>query len=394
MQGEAAAAAVRQALTDSVRLRLRADVVVGSCLSGGLDSSTIVCLMSRELQQQDASAAVKTITARSLDAEFDEGRYAQAVIAATRTVPTEVTPRPEQLFEDLDALVWHQDEPFVSTSIYAQWTVFKAAAEQGLTVMLDGQGADEVFGGYRGFFGAALAGHVRRGALGAWIAEVKALKSVAGFSPARSVGYTLAYLFPGAARLLGRLDNRSYSDDSWISAAHRAAFANDPSQRYGARATSVTGMSLAQIKATNLPMLLRWEDRNSMAHSIEARVPFLDYRVVETGLGLPDTEKVHRGVSKSVVRRAMDGIVPSMVLDRRDKMGFLTAEPLWVKRDMAPRFRAEVASAIKRLPGILLPVLLDQFDEVVAGKRPFDFRYWRAIVLARWANVFAVEFDR
>jgi asparagine synthase (glutamine-hydrolysing) len=133
MQGEAAAAAVRQALTDSVRLRLRADVVVGSCLSGGLDSSTIVCLMSRELQQQDASAAVKTITARSLDAEFDEGRYAQAVIAATRTVPTEVTPRPEQLFEDLDALVWHQDEPFVSTSIYAQWTVFKAAAEQGLT---------------------------------------------------------------------------------------------------------------------------------------------------------------------------------------------------------------------------------------------------------------------
>lgn len=392
LTGDAASTQVRQLLEDSVRLRLRADVVVGSCLSGGLDSSAIVCVMSRELQAKDPSAAVKTITARSLDNAFDEGGYAHAVVAATRAIPTEVTPQPDGLFAELDQLVWHQDEPFVSTSIYAQWSVFKAAAKQGLTVMLDGQGADEVFGGYRGFFGAALAGHVRRGALASWIADVKALKQVAGFSPIRSVGYTLAYLFPGAARLIGKLDNRAYSDTSWIVQSHHAAFGDDPAQRYGARATSVAGMSLAQIKATNLPMLLHWEDRNSMAHSIEARVPFLDYRVVEAGLGLPDAEKVHRGVSKSVVRRAMTGIVPSLVLDRRDKMGFLTAEPLWVKRDRAPQFRAEIVSAIQTLPTVLAPKLLEQFDEVVAGKRPFDFRYWRAIVLARWAKQFEVEF--
>ena len=393
LTGNAALQAVRTVLEDSVRLRLRADVVVGSCLSGGLDSSAIVCLMSRQLHERDESAAVKTITARSLDAEFDEGHYARAVIEETRAIPTEVTPRPDGLFEDLDRLVWHQDEPFVSTSIYAQWTVFRAAAEQGLTVMLDGQGADEVFGGYRGFFGAALAGHVRRGAFGAWLTDVKALKQVAGFSPVRSVGYTLAYLFPGAAGMIGRVDNRSFSDKSWIAENRQSAFGSDPSKRHGARAASVTAMSLAQIRATNLPMLLHWEDRNSMAHSIEARVPFLDYRVVEAGLGLPDGEKVSRGVSKSIVRRAMEGIVPSLVLDRRDKMGFVTAEPLWVKRDMAARFRAEIADAIERLPSILSPRLLQQFDEVVAGSRPFDFRYWRAIVLARWARVFAVEFD-
>ena len=393
LTGDAAVEAVRTVLEDAVRLRLRADVVVGSCLSGGLDSSVIVCLMSRHLQEGDATAAVKTITARSLDAEFDEGRYARVVIAEARAIPTEVTPRPEGLFEDLDRLVWHQDEPFVSTSIYAQWTVFRAAAEQGLTVMLDGQGADEVFGGYRGFFGAALAGQVRRGAFRAWLADVKALKQVAGFSPVRSVGYTLAYMFPGAAGMIGRLDNRSFSDRSWIVEARHSAFGSDPSERHGARATSVTAMSLAQIRATNLPMLLHWEDRNSMAHSIEARVPFLDYRVVEAGLGLPDAEKVSRGVSKSIVRRAMVGIVPAPVLDRRDKMGFVTAEPLWVKRDMAARFRTEIADAIERLPSILAPRLLEQFDEVVAGSRPFDFRYWRAIVLARWARVFAVEFD-
>lgn len=390
--GEEAAAAVRDVLEDAVRLRLRADVVVGSCLSGGLDSSAIVSLMSRQLQRDDSAATVKTITARSLDAMFDEGRYARLVVEATGALATEVTPTPEGLFADLDRLVWHQDEPFVSTSIYAQWTVFRAAAEQGLTVMLDGQGADEVFGGYRGFFGAALAGHVRRGALGAWLADVRALRRVAGFSPVRSVGYTLAYLFPSAAGMIGRADRRAFSDASWIAEERRSAFGDDPSRRHGARASSVTAMSLAQIKATNLPMLLHWEDRNSMAHSIEARVPFLDYRVVETGLGLPDAEKVHRGVAKSVVRRAMAGIVPSPVLDRRDKMGFMTAEPLWAKRDMAPRFRAEIAAAVAALPTILAPRLVEQFDEVVAGKRPFDFRYWRAIVLARWAMLFKVEF--
>ena len=391
LTGDAAVAAVRDALDDAVRLRLRADVVVGSCLSWGLDSSAIVCLMSQQLQAGEPSSAVKTITARSLDAAFDEGGYAREVINATHAIPTEVTPRPDGLFEELDELVWHQDEPFVSTSIYAQWCVFKAAAQEGLTVMLDGQGADEVFGGYRGFFGAALAGQIRRGAVGQWVADVRALKREAGFSPVRSVGYTLAYLMPGAARLIGRFDNRSFSDTEWIMPQHHDAFAADPARRYGARATSVSNMSLAQIRATNLPMLLHWEDRNSMAHSIEARVPFLDYRVVEAGVGLPDSEKVGRGVSKSVVRRAMKGIVPDMVLDRRDKMGFLTAEPLWVRRDMAPRFRAEIEAAVRILPHVLSPTLVAQFDEVVAGKRPFDFRYWRAIIVGRWARVFDVE---
>ncbi len=391
LTGEAAVAAVRDVLDDAVRLRLRADVVVGSCLSGGLDSSAIVSLMSRQLQAKDPGGAVKTITARSLDAAFDEGGYARAVIDATHAIPTDVTPRPEGLFEELDQVVWHQDEPFVSTSIYAQWCVFKAAAEQGLTVMLDGQGADEVFGGYRGFFGAALAGQARRGAIGGWLADVRALKREAGFSPVRSVGYTLAYLLPGAARLIGRFDNRSFSDTGWIQPQHHGAFGEDPSRRHGARATSVAGMSLAQIRATNLPMLLHWEDRNSMAHSIEARVPFLDYRVVEAGVGLPDAEKVGLGVSKSVVRRAMKGIVPDVVLDRRDKMGFLTAEPLWVRRDMAPKFRAELEAAVAALPSVLSPRLVAQFDEVVAGNRPFDFRYWRAIVVGRWVRVFGVD---
>jgi asparagine synthase (glutamine-hydrolysing) len=149
-------------------------------------------------------------------------------------------------------------------------------------------------------------------------------------------------------------------------------------------------MSVAQVTATNLPMLLHWEDRNSMAFSVEARVPFLDYRVVELCLNLADEEKVGGGISKAVLRRSMRGTVPDLILDRRDKLGFVTAERLWATRDMANRFRSELSEAVRSMPDILSPTIIDRFEEVVAGRRPFDHRYWRAICTARWVNAFKV----
>ena len=385
---------IRDLLRDSVRLRLRADVPVGSCLSGGVDSSAIVSLMGGELEANRNADNLRTITARSSDASFDEGKYAKLVAENSGASPVEVVPSPEGLFDNLEKLIWHQDEPFVSTSIYAQWEVFRAAARENLTVMLDGQGADEVFGGYLGFFGAALAGLVRKGRFGGWVREVRAIRANAGFSYIRSVGYTLAYLMPRAVRLLGKLDSRSYSELDWVSPSLRRAGHNDPLAKLGARAGSVSAMSIAQVRSTNLPMLLRWEDRNSMAHSIEARVPFLDYRLVETAIATSDSDKVGGGVSKRILRDAMRGIVPDSILDRKDKMGFVTAEPLWMTRDMSARFRTELLSACQTLPSVLCGRIVDQFDEVVEGRRAFDFRYWRAIVLARWAQCFAVDFAR
>jgi asparagine synthase (glutamine-hydrolysing) len=206
------------------------------------------------------------------------------------------------------------------------------------------------------------------------------------------LGYTLAYLFPRSIRLVGRFDRRSYSDWSWLADEFRDGSAPDPLAELGARSTAVSSMSIAQLQATNLPMLLRWEDRNSMAHSIEARVPFLDYRLVEMAVALPDKEKVSGGISKRILRQAMRGLVPDPILDRKDKMGFVTAEPLWATRDLAPRFKDELVAATATLPCILSPKIVDQFDEVVAGKRSFDFRFWRAIVLSRWARCFNVDF--
>jgi asparagine synthase (glutamine-hydrolysing) len=385
------AAALREALTEAVELRLRADVPVGSCLSGGLDSSSIVCLMSGLLARTGSGENLKTFTARSDDPDFDESGYARMVAGAARSHGTFVTPTPARLFADLPRLVWHQDEPFASSSIFAQWCVFEAARAGGVVVMLDGQGADETLCGYRGFFGAYLAGLARRTRLRAWWRELEAIRRQVGFSRTRLIGYTAAYLWPAALGLIGRFDHRAYSDRGWLAAGHRRTAAADPIRQAGGRMGSVRDMSRAQITATNLPMLLRWEDRNSMAFSVEARVPFLDYRVVELSLQLSDAEKVGGGISKAVLRKSMRGTVPQPVLERRDKMGFVTAEPSWVKQGQGVTFRRELAGAVEALPTVLDPAILRRFDDVVAGRRPFDHRYWRALCAGRWVSTFGVR---
>ena len=386
-----AAGALREALDDAVRLRLRADVPVGSCLSGGVDSSAIVCLMGGQLDRAGVAGTLKTFTAKSADGRFDESRFAEMVAASTRAQGHFVTPQAKGLLDQLPRVAWHQDEPFASTSIYAQWCVFELARRNGVTVMLDGQGADEILCGYRGFVGAYLAGLARDRRLGPWLGEARSIQREIGFSLARSAGYTAAYLWPGLLKLFGRFDNREFSDRGWLAPGARSAFSTDPILALGGRPRSLREMSVAQVTSTNLPRLLHWEDRNSMAFSVEARLPFLDYRVVEMCLNMADSEKLGGGVPKAALRHGMRGIVPDAVLDRRDKMGFLTAEPLWMKRDLPGQFRDEISTALEVLPGVVDPSILARFDQVASGRRPFDGRYWRVISTAHWVRAHSVS---
>jgi asparagine synthase (glutamine-hydrolysing) len=141
---EDAAAEFRSLFTDSVRLRLRADVPVGSCLSGGLDSSSIVCIANQLLRSQGAEAKQRTFSACAKVKRYDERDYIDEVVGQTGVQAHYVYPELSELFDTLDAIAWHQDEPFGSTSIYAQWHVFKLASEARVKVLLDGQGADEL----------------------------------------------------------------------------------------------------------------------------------------------------------------------------------------------------------------------------------------------------------
>lgn len=383
--------AFRNLLTDAIRLRLRADVPLGSCLSGGLDSSTVVCLMQQLLDEQGVSGQQRTFTACSAEQSFDESDYAKIVIDRTGVQGIFTTPEPERLFRELEALVWSQDEPFASTSIFAQKCVFNLAKANQVTVMLDGQGADEILCGYRGFVGAYLA-ELFRGCRWPKLAqEIFNLKREIGFSPQRSLGYMAAYTAPSLIGLMGRFDGRAYSERDWLGTAHQHAFSKDPVAAAGGRSGSIRQMSLAQLAATNLPMLLRWEDRNSMACSIEARTPFLDYRVVEACLGMPAEYKIGGGVSKRVLRASMRGVVPDHILDRKDKMGFVTAEQSWLKGEAKAQFRKAIQESLDRFPGMLAERLLADFDAVTQDNKGFDHRYWRVINLGYWGRAYNIS---
>jgi len=377
-------------LGESVSLHLRADVPVGSCLSGGIDSSSIVALAAQRIRHFGSSRSLMTITASAEDSRIDETRYAALAADAAGASFNIVSPSADRLLVDLEALIWHQDEPFVSSSIFVQWCVFRKARELGLTVMLDGQGADEAFGGYRGFVGAFLAEELRHGGVGTWIRRMLEVRLGTALPFHRLLAYTVAYSSPRLRRLLGLIDGRSFAQRAWLAPGFRKIAVSRPDPRRAGDWSSVASMSIDMVERSNLPMLLRWEDRNSMAFSIEARVPFVDRKVIEAAIATPTGAKLECGVQKQVLRTAMRGLVPDQILDRKDKLGFLGSEELWMVHTHRPQFRALLQQAVDGLPGILSPSIVCDFDAVCEGRKRFDYRFWRAICLDRWRRRFLV----
>ncbi len=391
--GDAAAGAARfrALLEDSVRLRLRADVPIGSCLSGGLDSSSIVCVANEQLRALGAERVQKTFSARSSDPRFDEGRFIDAVVRHTGVENRQVDPSPAGLFELLPRIVWHQDEPFGSTSIYAQWQVFGLAAKSGVPVMLDGQGADEQLAGYTSFFPTRFSHLLRRGNFVALLAELRATRQRHG-TPARLLAaHTANAMLPESVRQpLRRLARRpAAAAVDWLDLERLSARPGDPFLACAGKARSVYDLSVAQLLHTSLPMLLHWEDRDSMAHSIEARVPFLDYRLVELTLGLPEDQKIAKGVTKRVLRDAMRGLLPEEVRTRMDKVGFATAEEQWM-RERPDDFRAALRAAVEASRGVLRPSALSLLEDVIAGRQTFSHLPWRMISFGAWMGRFGV----
>jgi len=383
----------RRLMEDSVRVHLRADVPVGSCLSGGLDSSTVVCLMNRALRQAGAQGLQRTFSACSHSKQFDERSYIDEVVRSTGVQANYVYPDLDDLFPLLDRIAWHQDEPFGSTSIFAQWQVFALAAHAGVKVMLDGQGADEQLAGYPEFFGANFAQLFRTLRWSKLLRELRETKRVHGYGALWAAKYVLDALLPDPVRMaLRRLGGKSVAQPSWLNLRVLAAVPGDPLAEVGQRrAGSINALSRAQLLRSNLQMLLHWEDRDSMAHSIEARVPFLDHRVVEFLLRLPSDYKLSDGITKRILREAMRGVLPESIRMRMDKVGFVTPEEVWV-REQAPReCRAAVRDAVAVSAGIFTARAAALADGIVSGRLPFNFVLWRMISFGAWMRRFNLE---
>jgi asparagine synthase (glutamine-hydrolysing) len=329
---------VKDMVFGAIRMRLQSDVPVGSCLSGGIDSSSIVCVINDYLKKEaigSVGVRQKVFTACYDDTYIDESKWAKMVVDNTNTDWHRTFPTSRSLHEDLDDLIYSQDIPFGSTSIYAQYRVMRLAHDHGIKVLLDGQGGDELFTGYTHYYVNYFLDLIKNG-------EFKLLAHELRYRQNTPVAHSLYRLMLSGAikkpvydrlpallkyyyhrilkpvtRYLGnefagrnRMHDLDQQKTSWLSLNEMLSF----------------------MMKKNLPELLRYEDRNSMRFSIESRTPFADdIKLINYLFTVPSVYKIHDGWTKYLLRRAVSAVVPAAIIKRTDKVGFSTPEYYWLK---------------------------------------------------------------
>lgn len=376
--------AFRAMFLDSVRLRLRSDVPVGTGLSGGVDSSSVVGAV-RALLPETAPAQA-TFSARFREGNTDEGAFIDAVVARGAVRDHHVFLDPNALPADLDRLVWCQDEPFVSLSMYAQHKVMELARDSGVTVLLDGQGADEFLGGYvPPAFGGRLASLVQHGNWRGALAELRAYGRRHG-NPMRAVRFLGTSLLPPS--LWTKLKARTEGAHSLLRPGLFARYEDSLVSPVRAPFTSALKAGLyQQLTSTSLPSLLRFGDRNSMTFSRETRLPFLDHRLVELGMSLPDHLLVSDGVTKVVLRKAMAPDLPRVVVDRMDKLGFAPPQDVWLRGPLRSWFESLLTKAA-RSELLVADAVRERWQRFLVGRASLA-PLWRIVNLHLWRERFS-----
>ncbi|MFB3904388.1 MAG: asparagine synthase (glutamine-hydrolyzing) [Acidobacteriota bacterium] len=394
----------RELLADAVRLRLRSDVPVGSCLSGGLDSSTLVYLTNRVLKDEHqvhehlVGKHQKTFTARNAEPEIDEYRFSRLIAGQTGAEQHLVLPTGPELWREIDQFVWHMDEPVDSTSQYPQWNVMRLARREGVTVLLDGQGGDELLAGYHSYYPLFVSQMYQSRGLIPALRSAFEVSRIGGTPVRQALWQKVFHSLPWRAQqLIGRVNPpqpvRGIRGSGLKSWQLRAGLSQKFWERRWQPQTITPDCTLADVlyrdlTVSNLPKLLRYEDRNSMAFSIETRLPFLDYRLVERVLALPLGYRIHGGWSKWILRQAMDRRLPAEICWRRTKLGFPTPEGKWIQEG-AGYIRRLVKEAPSEVDQYLnLPALRSAFSEIsdeAVGTVPGA---WRIANLITWFNVF------
>lgn len=385
----------KELLRDSINLRLRSDVAVGSCLSGGLDSSSIVLEVNEILKKQGLKSIgtrQKTFSSVYKSPDFQKANEKTFIDEVTKKAKVEahfIESEPLKLWQDIKKLTYFQDEPFGSTSIYAQWNVFDLARENKVKVMLDGQGADEMMAGYLGTFGTYLVELCRQRNFKTALNEYRAFRAkhpeVKATTILRNFIFTLTQSWP-IFNFIFKISRRQ--DLNWLSQPFRLKY--EHSFRLPRHYRDLfKDFNYWSVKSVSLPSLLHWEDRNSMAHSIESRVPFLDYRLVEFIFSLPNNLLIRSGQTKYVLRQAMKNILPEKIYKRQDKIGFATPEEIWFKKYAKKEVESIINSeSFKNRPYFNYLKLKEHFNLVMSGQKKFDFTIWRWLNLELWLREF------
>jgi len=372
---------------DSVRLRLRSDVPIGVSLSGGLDSSSIACVAAKLL----GSSRLETFSSCFDDIAYDERRFISTVIEKTGANSNLVFTRPERLFDDMKDILWHQDEPYSTLSIFPQWYIMKLAKERGVKVMLTGQGGDETLAGYHKYYLYLFADLIYSMRFKKAFNEIKIYKRTQNNS--RSVFFPitrimLSYSIPKILKDFFR----PAADKSILSCLNKDFLSEKSASVFTEKKFDriLNNDLYNALKISPLPSLLHIDDRSSMAHSVESRAPFLDFRLVEFVFSLDPEYKIHKGLTKYVLRRSLDKLLPNKVKMRRDKMGFATPLEKWLRTNLRDKVYDIFSSReFSARPYFDQKNVLKKFNNFADGKEPGGYyAIWSWVNLELWFRRF------
>jgi asparagine synthase (glutamine-hydrolysing) len=377
---------LRELLHESVKLHLVSDVPLGAFLSGGLDSSSVVATMARV-----ASGPVKTFAIGFQDPDFDERAHARRVAERFGTDHRELVVEPAAL-DVIEDIVWHLDEPFGDPSAIPTYMVSKLARED-VTVVLSGDGGDELFAGYDKY---RVEQRERR--YGALPPLVRGALSLAGrLMPdgMRGRNFVRHFSLRGWDRYIDALtlfrpdeERRLFRPEVIATLSRRDPWREEADRLARAGGDWLTALQYHDLKAY-LPLdILTKVDRMSMAHSLEARVPLLDHKVVEFAATIPPELRLRDGgQTKHIFKRAMRGTLPDTIIDR-PKHGFAVPLDRWFRGPLAEFSRDLLLSQRSRERGILEPAYVEALLERHRRGRPLDFQLWTLIAFEQWCRTF------
>jgi asparagine synthase (glutamine-hydrolysing) len=351
---------------DAVKLRMRSDVKVGTCLSGGVDSSVIAYYASKIYTGSNKFTAIH---ASSIDNNNDELPYAKTVSNSLNLDLQITKPTEASFIEVLNNLVTTQEEPFGSPSIAMQYFVMKMARNNGTTVLLDGQGGDETLLGYERYYPALI----KSLPLVKKIAALKEISENSKLNLLQSVLYTM-YFSNSSIRINQLKRKAAFYHKSFTSYVDYS-----PIIQLADSYNNIEKLQKLEIETTQLSHLLKYEDKNSMAHGIETRLPFLDYRCVETALSINIQHKINKGWTKYCLRKMADKKLPDSIIWRKNKIGFEAPTNVWLKNNEHIALQVKKSAILNK---ILKNVKIEHLD---------NKQKWKLFNVALWENVFQVE---
>ena len=358
----------------SIEYRLRSDVKVGTCLSGGLDSSTVATIASNKynLINNDRFTAIH---AKSSEVDSDESYYAKTVAKNSNIDLHIIEPSIEDFKNSINEVAYTQEEPYGSPSIIMQYFVLKKANDIGCKVMLDGQAGDETLLGYEKYFPAAYYDIFKKYGL---VETIKQIIRSNENNSRMNIFWITKFIVGNFSSKLRKIVHKRNA--RFLRKHNNLEFLDTLSKNY----LNINKLQEQEIASTNLPALLRYEDKNSMRHSVEARLPFLDYKFLETALNTNIQYKISNGWTKFILRKFLNQFMPDEVVWRKNKLGFNAPENTWIK---------EIDSDIKKTitnSKILRKVC--NMNTLLAMYNKIDIRLkWRLYSIAIWEGVYKVQ---